>query len=101
MMSGEGSVLQRLRAELPGADERGAHPEETRSPNVRLDVVSHEPGPLGLGLERVERSREVGGARLAEDYRLDAGRVLEPRDESTASSIGPRLVCHHLFLCRQ
>ena len=52
-----------------------------RAGDVRLDVVADHPRQLRLGVERLERRREVRRARLAEHGRLDPGGVLEPRDE--------------------
>ena len=77
----EAGALERLGPELAGADERGPHPERLGAADVGLDVVGHHPRQLGLRAERVERRREVGRARLAEDRRVDARRVLEPRHE--------------------
>ena len=49
--------------------------------DVALEVVADHPGELRIGVERLERGREVRGARLAEDGRLDLRRVLEACDE--------------------
>ena len=81
-MSGDVSRgLERLGPELPRAHERRLHAEEARTAHVRVHVVRDEPGQLGLRVERVEGGGEVRRARLAEDDRIDARRVLEARDE--------------------
>ena len=79
-----------------------SHAEEPRAADVGLEVVRDDPGQLRLGVERVERGRR--------STRRSACRARSPPPRSRtrarrrtrrASSIGPRDVCHHLFLCRQ
>ena len=50
----------------------------TMSPSRSSPTIHVE---LRVGVERLERGREVRGARLAEHRRLDVGGVLEPGDE--------------------
>ena len=57
--------LDRIRAELAGADEDRPHAEPLRAGDVGLDVVADHPRKLRIGVQRVERRLEVGRTRLA------------------------------------
>ena len=84
------ACLDLVRPELAGADENRAHPDALGAGDVAFDVVADHPGHLGVGVERLDRRAEVGGARLAEHDRLDTRHVFEPRDEG--ARVEPRAV---------
>jgi len=90
-----------VRAELAGPDEQRLHAVLVRADDVVLEVVADDPREAGLGVDGLERGREVRGARLAEDGGLDVRGVFEARHERAASSRAPSAVCHQRFLCRQ
>jgi hypothetical protein len=77
-------VLERLGAELPGPQEDRLHPEDLGAADVLLEVVGHEPRELGLRVEGRECGREARRAGLADQRRLDAGRVLERGHEGAS-----------------
>src|SRR5262249_47849728 len=84
----DGGALDRIRPELPRADENRAQAEALAAGNVPLEVVADDPGQLGIGVERLEGGGEVRGARLAQHGRLDAGASPEPGAEEAGVEPG-------------
>src|SRR5579862_4967489 len=74
-------MLELVGTELAGADEDRLEAVCATAGDVALEVVSDHPGELGIGVERRERRAEERRAGLAEHGRLDAGDVLQARNE--------------------